>query len=201
MKFPSFKQFITEEETKSWIKSTFNNFKSELESKVKEITNLPFRVVGTDHYFEQVTMRTGIDHKFKTNIGITESEIVNIYDKIINKFFNVENGNGGIIKIKSPNIFKIKKSSLVVNKDNTQSGEWEFQHKIKNIDDPTNFRCAVYVIKFIMKKENGKDVITNKPEVRMITMLPTNKEGKDDFPDTNSLNESIDHDNLNFIED
>lgn len=52
-----------------------------------------------------------------------------------------------------------------------------------------------------MKKENGKDVITNKPEVRMITMLPTNKEGKDDFPDTNSLNESIDHDNLNFIED
>jgi hypothetical protein len=197
----SFKQFLAEADNLSWIIAGFKSFKSEFESKVREYTKLPFEVISTKHYPEQINMRTGVDPKFKGNFFITESEMTNIYNKIINKFFVNENGNGGIIKVKSPTNFKIKTGSLIVNRDNTQTGEWEFQHKITNIDDPSHFRCAVYVVVFVARKENGKDVIFNKPQMRMITMMPSDKDGKDDYQDTTGLTESIDYDTLNYIED
>jgi hypothetical protein len=201
MAIKSFKQFLSEADNLNWVKSGFQSFKSQFETKVKETTQQPFEVIPTKHYFDQVLMRTGDDPKFRGNIFITEAEMSNIYNKIINKFFVNENGNGGIIKVKSPTNFKVKTGSLVGNRDNTQSGEWEFQHKITMPDNAPHYRCAVYVVAFIAKKENGKDVIINKSQMRLITMMPSDKDGKDDFKDTTGLTESIDFDTINYIED
>lgn len=195
--FINFKKFLVENE-KSWIRSTFNHFKSELESKVKEYTKKPFEVIASKHFFDQVELRSGDDPKFKGNVHITADEMKHIYDRIEAKFFTQSHGNGGLIKVKSPTNFKINPKYTTVNRDNTQTAEWEFQHKI-TFDN--HFRCVLYSLVIVIKKENGKDVIVDKPKVKMITILPSNKEGKDDFPLTNELNESIELEYFNELED
>ena len=200
MELKSFKLFISEAITQGWIKTTFDSFKNEFETKVKEFTGKPFKVGIPVHYFEQLEMRTGIDPKAKDNIFITEPEIINIYDKIQNKFFNHSSGNGGVIKVKSPNNFKINPETLRVNRDGTQTADWEFQHKISFED---HFRCALYAVSIVVAKELGKDVVIAKPELRFITIFPSNRDGKDNpkYKFTNELTESVNLDTLNYNED
>lgn len=193
-----FVHFLTEGEIENWIKATFNKFKTTLEAKVKEFTGKPFVVTPSKHYFEQIDLRSSNDPKHKDNISITDREMEFIYDKIVNKFFNNTNGNGGIIKVKSPNNFKINPKLTTTNPDGSKKAEWEFQHKVTFEE---HFRCIVYSVVIIIKNEGGKEIVVDKPQVKMITILPSNKDGRDDYPQTNGLTESIDFDALNYIED
>lgn len=199
MKIKSFKSFLIEALDRAWIQSAYNEFKSTLESRYRELyPDQKFKVTDTNHIIDQVVKRSSppeVNTDEPTNIPITEDELKHIFEVLIDRFFRP--APEGIVSVKSPEgVYKVN-----------DHGEWEFQHKIF-MTDKKNFRCIIYAVRLgVETKLNKKGVkylaVVGLPEFKFITILPSGREGKDNpkYKNTNGLTESLNLSTINEIED